>query len=85
MMLHTIRSRGDTEFEEINKDRIPCLEMAFDAGVSLDLDQRYSPRLFKTHAWFRDIPRAIDGEPEPKVIWCVLWTLTHVRARLDSA
>ena len=82
MMLHTLRSRGDTDFEEINKDCIPCLEMAFDAGVSLDLDQRYFPRLFKTHAWFRDIPRAVDGESEPKVIWCVLWTRTTCAPRL---
>ena len=30
--------------------------MAYDAGVPLDLDQRYVPRIFKTHAWFPHIP-----------------------------
>lgn len=55
-MAHCLRSRGDVSFEEINKDCVPCLEMAYDAGVSLDLDQRYTPRIFKTHAWFPHIP-----------------------------
>jgi hypothetical protein len=55
-MAHCLRSRGDVSFEEINKDCVPCLEMAYDAGVPLDLDQRYVPRLFKTHAWFPHVP-----------------------------
>ena len=68
-MLHVLRSGGDTSFDEINKDCIPCLEMAFDAGVSLDLDQRYAPRMFKTHAWLPNMPG--NDNPAVKVV-CVI-------------
>ena len=57
MMAHCLRSKGDTSFDEINADAIPCLEMAHDSNVDIDQNQRYSPRLFKTHAWYRDCPK----------------------------
>lgn len=66
---HCLRSRGDVSFEEINKDCVPCLEMAYDAGVPLDLDQMYAPRLFKTHAWFPHIPG--NGNDKVRLV-CVI-------------
>lgn len=55
-MAHSLRSRGDVDFEEINVDVCPCLEMAVDSGIDIYMDQRFSPRLFKTHAWYHYCP-----------------------------
>lgn len=55
-MAHSLRSGGDDDFEEINADVCPCLEMAYDSGIRIDVEQKYSPRLFKTHAWYHYCP-----------------------------
>lgn len=55
-LAHSLRSRGDEDFEEINVDVCPCLEMAVDSGVDIYMDQRFSPRLFKTHSWYHYCP-----------------------------
>lgn len=61
-MAHSLRSRGNEDFEEINGDVCPCLEMAWDSGVDIAMDQRFSPRLFKTHAWYHYCPgTTVDG------------------------
>eukprot|EP00117_Sycon_ciliatum_P000549 scpid94180/ scgid6572/ Sulfotransferase family cytosolic 1B member 1 len=45
---HQLRSGGDMEFEEIS-EKIPFIEHAYDEGIDLDADQRFKPRMFKTH------------------------------------
>ncbi|XP_065179003.1 sulfotransferase 1E1-like [Sycon ciliatum] len=47
---HQLRSGGDMEFEEIS-EVVPFLEGSMETEVSLDRDQRFKPRLFKTHFW----------------------------------
>ncbi|XP_065192441.1 amine sulfotransferase-like [Sycon ciliatum] len=47
---HQLRSGGDMDFEEIC-DVVPFLETAMDTGISLDGEQRFQPRVFKTHFW----------------------------------
>ena len=66
-IVQSLRSRGDMSFEEINLV-IPCLEMAYDSGyTNLDGPQGFHPRVFKTHAWYRDCPKA----PGVKYIYVV--------------
>lgn len=63
----SLRSQGDMSFEEINLV-IPCLEMAYDSGyTNLDAPQGHHPRLYKTHAWYRDCPKG----PGVKYIYMV--------------
>ena len=67
-VVHSLRSGGDTSYDEINLE-IPCLEMAYDYGLR-DLDNfqaAFPPRVFKTHSWRRDCPM-VDGV---KVIYTV--------------
>ena len=46
---HSLRSRGDMDFDEIGTV-VPCLEMAHDSGYEdLQKPQPYAPRMFKTH------------------------------------
>lgn len=47
---HQLRSGGDMDYEEIN-DVCPFLEASSDLGVDPDQEQKYSPRIFKTHFW----------------------------------
>ncbi|PRW56116.1 sulfotransferase isoform A [Chlorella sorokiniana] len=57
-LVQTLRSRGDMSFEEINLV-IPCIEMAWDGGYKdLQAPQPWSPRVFKTHIWYPDCPKA---------------------------
>lgn len=44
------------DFEEISCI-IPCLEMAGDAGVDLEVEQPGPFRAFKTHFWRHDCPQ----------------------------
>lgn len=56
-IIHSLRTRGDMNFEEINLV-IPCIEAAHDYGYTdLDAPQVAHPRVFKTHFWYRDTPR----------------------------
>ena len=60
-ILHSLRSKGDFSFEEINLV-IPCLEMAYDYGYT-DINARQPgapPRVFKTHAWYPHVPKLVD-------------------------
>ena len=64
---HSLRTAGDWSFEEINIV-IPCLEMAWDAGIqNLEADQVARPRMFKTHAWYPHCPKG----PGVKFIYVV--------------
>ncbi len=56
-IVHSLRTRGDMNFEEINLV-IPCIEAAHDYGYTdLDAPQVAPPRMFKTHFWYRDTPK----------------------------
>ncbi|GAB4820629.1 hypothetical protein N2152v2_007675 [Parachlorella kessleri] len=56
-IVHSLRTRGDMNFEEINLV-IPCIEAAHDYGyTNLDAPQVAPPRMFKTHFWYRDTPK----------------------------
>lgn len=56
--MHSLRTRGDLSFEELNLV-VPCLEMGFDYGYTdLQAFQVATPRIFKTHLWWPHCPRA---------------------------
>lgn len=66
-MVHSLRSGGDTSFDEINLV-IPCLEMAVDSGYGdINAPQVAVPRVFKTHAWRPFCPRG----PGARYVYCV--------------
>ncbi|XP_065198001.1 sulfotransferase 1C2A-like [Sycon ciliatum] len=53
---HQLRSgTGDMDFEEIS-NVVPYIEGALDTDVSLDGEQRFPPRLFKSHFWQQLVP-----------------------------
>ncbi|WIA37926.1 hypothetical protein OEZ86_001303 [Tetradesmus obliquus] len=50
-VVQSLRSSGDMDFEDIDLV-MPYLEFAHDYGITnLDVEQRWQPRLFKTHFW----------------------------------
>jgi len=53
---HGLRSGGSLDFDEINAVS-PWIEIAEDVGWDLDAEQGATPRLFKSHAAFTDIPK----------------------------
>ena len=55
-VVHQLRSRGHTDFAEI-MEVVPFLEVAFDAGIDPRSEQRWSPRVFKTHLPRSDVPK----------------------------
>ena len=55
-VVHQLRSRANTDFDEI-MEVVPFLEVAIDAGVDPHADQRWTPRAFKSHLMWRDIPK----------------------------
>lgn len=55
-VVHQLRSGGDAEFDEI-MEVVPFLEVAVDAGIDPHADQRWTPRAFKSHLMWRDIPK----------------------------
>lgn len=56
-IIHGLRSKGNMDFDEIF-DVVPLIEIAFDCGFSsLDIDQDYLPRFYKTHVWYPDCPK----------------------------
>lgn len=56
-IIHGLRSKGNMDFDEIG-DVIPTVELAHDCGFSsLDMDQGYLPRVYKTHAWYPACPK----------------------------
>jgi hypothetical protein len=55
-MFHTLRTRGDTDFDDISRV-VPWIEMSPVLGVDLNAPQRAQPRGFKSHLSFTRIPK----------------------------
>jgi Sulfotransferase domain len=55
-MFHTLRTRGDTDFDDISRV-VPWLEMSPILGIGLNADQRADPRGFKSHLGYDSLPR----------------------------
>jgi hypothetical protein len=55
-MFHTLRTRGDTDFDDISRV-VPWLEMSPLLGVDLNAPQRAEPRGFKSHLGFHRLPK----------------------------
>ena len=53
---HTLRTRGDTDFDDISRV-VPWLEMSPMLGIDLNSDQRAEPRGFKSHLGLESLPR----------------------------
>ncbi len=67
---HGLRSGGSMDFREIC-DVVPWIEIAFDLGVDPDAEQEWSPRLFKAHLSWQDVPkggRYIVSFRDPKTV-----------------
>ncbi|MGH1419830.1 MAG: sulfotransferase domain-containing protein [Hyphomicrobiaceae bacterium] len=67
---HGLRSNGSTAFGEVS-DVVPWLEIAFDLGVDPDAEQDWSPRLFKAHLNWQDVPkggRYVVAFRDPKAV-----------------
>lgn len=56
-IVHSLRSKGDMNFEDIN-NIIPYIEIAADYGYTdLNADQGYYPRVYKSHFWYDHCPK----------------------------
>ena len=55
-MLHTLRTRGDMDFDDISRV-VPWIEMSPLLGIDLNAPQRASPRGFKSHLSFDSVPK----------------------------
>ena len=55
-VVHGLRSGGSMEFGEIS-EVVPWLESALDMGIVPDADQAWSPRAFKSHLMWCDVPK----------------------------
>jgi hypothetical protein len=55
-IVHGLRSNGDMDFAEISVP-VPWLEMSRDMGIDPHGDQIASPRAFKTHCNWNDVPK----------------------------
>ncbi len=55
-VVHGLRSAGSMEFREIS-EVVPWLESAVDMGIDPSADQMWSPRAFKSHLMWRDLPK----------------------------
>lgn len=55
-IVHQLRSKGDTGFEEISCV-VPWLESAVDLGIDPHADQPYPFRAFKCHLLYLDLPK----------------------------
>jgi hypothetical protein len=44
-------------FLDISIVEIPFIELAHDVGQDIEAPQKYKPRAFKTHLWYRDCPK----------------------------
>lgn len=53
---HGLRTRGNMDFDEIEMV-VPWLEIAYDMGWDLYAPQTASPRLYKSHVSWHDIPK----------------------------
>lgn len=67
-MFHTLRTRGDTDFDDISR-MVPWIEMSPILGIDLDAPQRAVPRGFKSHLSYSSVPkggRYVVSLREPK-------------------
>ncbi|MEO0426918.1 MAG: sulfotransferase domain-containing protein [Pseudomonadota bacterium] len=55
-IVHGLRTGGSMEFDEITA-AVPWLELAHDLGIDLDAPQAATPRAFKSHADWDDVPK----------------------------
>lgn len=55
-IIHGLRTRGDMDFSEITMV-VPWLEAAHDMGIDPKAPQRGTPRAYKTHLTWHDIPK----------------------------
>lgn len=55
-MAHTLRTRGDMVFDDISRV-CPWIEMAHDLALDLSLQQKASPRIFKSHRDYEGVPK----------------------------
>jgi hypothetical protein len=63
-IVHQLRTNGSMDFEEINQV-CPWVEPAFDLQQDLSAAQVASPRVFKTHCGWIDVPK-LFGDNEKK-------------------
>lgn len=71
-IVHGLRTRGSMEFSEITAV-VPWLELAHDMNLDLDAPQVASPRAFKSHLRWQDIPKGgryinVYREPEDALV-----------------
>jgi len=55
-MVHTLRTRGDMDFDDISRV-VPRIETAGALDIDLDAEQRACPRVFKSHLSWGRIPK----------------------------
>ena len=55
-MFHTLRTRGDTDFDDISRV-VPWIEMSPMLGIDLNASQRAEPRGFKSHLSYTSVPK----------------------------
>jgi hypothetical protein len=55
-MFHTLRTRGDIDFDDISRV-VPWIEMSPLLGIDLNAEQRADPRGFKSHLGYASIPK----------------------------
>ena len=55
-MFHTLRTRGDTDFDDISRV-VPWIEMSPMLGIDLNAPQRAEPRGFKSHLSYTRVPK----------------------------
>lgn len=55
-MFHTLRTRGDTDFDDISRV-VPWIEMSPMLGIDLNESQRAEPRGFKSHLSYTSVPK----------------------------
>jgi len=56
MIVHTLRTRGDTDFDDISRV-VPWIETSAALGIDLDAEQKANPRAFKSHLGWDTVPR----------------------------
>lgn len=55
-MFHTLRTRGDMDFDDISRV-VPWIEMSPVLGIDLNSPQRAKPRGFKSHLSYKSVPK----------------------------
>ncbi len=55
-IVHGLRTGGDLDFDEIT-EAVPWIEMAYDLGQDLTADHAGTPRAFKTHYNWAEVPK----------------------------